>query len=56
VVAINGTGQCMPPCGRCREMLYQINHANLDAEILLEGGKVLRLGDLLPERWQELYE
>jgi cytidine deaminase len=25
VVAVNRVGEVMPPCGRCREMLWQLN-------------------------------
>ncbi len=56
LVAVSGDGKIMPPCGRCRELLYQIDRGNLETEILLEGGKSARLGDLLPERWQDLWK
>lgn len=56
LVALSGDGRLMPPCGRCRELLYQIDRANLDTEILLEGERSARLNDLLPDRWQELWE
>jgi cytidine deaminase len=53
LVAINTQGKLLPPCGRCRELLYQIDHGNLETKILLAGGKTVRLAELLPERWQE---
>ena len=40
----------VPPCGRCRELLYQLNHENLACEVLLPGG-VKTLAQLLPDRW-----
>ena len=49
LVAVGEDGP-MPPCGRCREFLYQIDKGNLDCEILLRD-KVVTLNDLLPERW-----
>jgi len=55
IVAVNGDGKLMPPCGRCRELLYQIDRGNLATEILLEGDQTVRLGDLLPQRWQDLW-
>lgn len=42
----------VPPCGRCREFLYQINHENLRCEILLKN-RVATLDELLPERWED---
>lgn len=51
VVAVHASG-VVAPCGRCREFMYQINHGNLDAEVLLRGG-VTTLRELLPHRWEE---
>ena len=56
VVALGGDGKFMPPCGRCRELLYQVNNDNLDAEILLSPDRSVTLSQLLPERWQELWD
>ena len=52
IVAVGSHGQIMPPCGRCREFLYQINHENLRCEILLKN-RVATLDELLPERWED---
>lgn len=51
VVAVHESG-VVAPCGRCREFMYQINHENLDAQVLLRGGAVT-LRELLPHRWDE---
>ncbi|RZQ65991.1 cytidine deaminase family protein [Amycolatopsis suaedae] len=40
----------LPPCGRCREFLYQIDDRNLDAQVVLGPDTVATLADLLPER------
>ena len=55
VVALSSDGRFMPPCGRCRELLYQVNNDNLDTEILLSPDRSVTLAELLPERWQELW-
>ncbi len=55
IIALSGDGKLMPSCGRCRELLYQIGHGNLETEIILEGKRSIRLRDLLLERWQELW-
>jgi cytidine deaminase len=39
----------LPPCGRCREFLRQVDPANLDAVVLLGNGRTLPLRELLPE-------
>lgn len=52
VAAVHEGGEIVAPCGRCREFLYQIDHGNLDAEVLLGSG-VVTLGQLLPHIWTE---
>lgn len=51
IVAVSVDAGIVPPCGRCREFMYQIDHANLMCEIMLED-KVVTLETLLPERWE----
>lgn len=51
LVAVNKYKRAIPPCGRCREFIYQINNENDKCEILLEDDKVVTLNDLLPDRW-----
>jgi len=53
VAAVTSDGVLLPPCGRCRELIYQVNPFNLAARILLDGGESYTLEDLLPRRWQE---
>ena len=38
----------LPPCGRCREFIRQVDPANLDTKVILGHGDVLPLRDLLP--------
>jgi cytidine deaminase len=45
----NGRLYVLPPCGRCREFLRQVDPANLDTLVLLGNGRALPLGELLPE-------
>jgi cytidine deaminase len=53
VVAITSDGEPIPPCGRCRELLYQIDRRNLQAQVILGSERTLLLEELLPVRWQE---
>ena len=41
----------LPPCGRCRELMAQINPENLDCQVILAEDRVVTLGSLLPEFW-----
>lgn len=51
LVAVGEDGAAIPPCGRCREFICQINDDNAGCEVLLTGGKISTVGDLLPHRW-----
>lgn len=51
IVAVSGSDGIVPPCGRCREFIFQINHNNIDCEIMLKD-KIVTLDYLLPDRWK----
>jgi cytidine deaminase len=38
----------LPPCGRCREFIRQIDEHNLDTDVVLAHAKVVKLRELLP--------
>jgi len=55
----NGNGKLyvLPPCGRCREFIRQIDEANLETEVILAKDKTVKLKDLLPyHEWPEPLE
>ncbi len=43
-----GRGHIVPPCGRCREFMFQIDERNLDTQVVLGIGRVEPLRGLLP--------
>ena len=53
IVAATTKGNVLPPCGRCREMLYQIDESNLDTEIIIGDKDKQLLRHLLPKNWQK---
>ena len=56
IVAVLGDGTILPPCGRCREFMRQIDGGNMDhTEVLLGRDKVVKLRDLLPHPWDEVF-
>lgn len=55
IVAVCGDGIILPPCGRCREFMYEIDEKNYDTEIILDKNRVAKLKDLLPEPWQKKF-
>ena len=50
IVAISGN-RILPPCGRCREMIAQVDIRNLDCRVIIEEDKVVTLRQLLPNHW-----
>ena len=51
LAAVDWNGKVVPPCGRCREFIYQVDPRNADTIIVLSGGREKTLRDLLPEHW-----
>jgi cytidine deaminase len=56
IVAITAEGSILPPCGRCREMLYQINALNLNTAVFISDNETKPLRDLLPFHWQDNFD
>ncbi len=48
IVAV-GKNSILSPCGRCRELMFQVNMQNLECEVILTEGSA-KLRDLLPHR------
>ncbi len=56
IVAVWGDGVVLPPCGRCREFMYQIDNTNLSNTVVILGeDRVVRLKDLLPHPYDEVW-
>jgi cytidine deaminase len=51
IVAVVEDGRPIPPCGRCREFMHQIHEQNINAEVIVEKNKSVKLKDLLPLPW-----
>jgi cytidine deaminase len=56
VVAISGDGKILPPCGRCRELMYEIDASNLaNTEVILGEARSVKLSELLPHPYHEVW-
>lgn len=55
LVGVTEDGQLIPPCGRCRELMYQLNRNNLKTKIIFNENQIHELSELLPHRWQEYW-
>lgn len=50
IVAVNRDGTVLSPCGRCRELLWQVDPRNAATWVVLGEGEGASLADLLPLR------
>jgi cytidine deaminase len=55
LVAVNLKKEIAPPCGRCRELIYQINRANAMTKIIINGRETVSLKELLPNHWLDIW-
>jgi len=53
MVAVNWDGKVLPPCGRCREFIHQLDDGNAETQVMVREGLVLPLRELLPHDWRE---
>lgn len=57
IVAIWGDGVVLPPCGRCREFMHQIDSSNLSTtEVVLSETCSVLLSELLPHPYSEVWQ
>jgi cytidine deaminase len=47
VIAVSKNG-IIPPCGRCRELIRQVNKSNINTLVIVSEEKVIPLSELLP--------
>ena len=45
----------IPPCWRCRELIFQTHKDNIDTEIIIWEDEKSTLKELLPNRWQDTF-
>ena len=41
------------PCGRCRELMVQVDGRNFDAQVALPNGRMATVRELLPNHWMK---
>jgi cytidine deaminase len=55
VVAVTEKMEILPPCGRCRELMAQVNRINLKAKVIVGQKKITTLSELLPYYWVDAF-
>ena len=51
IVSVN-VNSIIPPCGRCRELLFQVDNKNIHTKVYLSKEHYMTLDALLPNRWE----
>ena len=52
IVAVSADG-ILSPCGRCREMMIQVNRDNFNTDVIMPDGTTKKLKELLPDHWMQ---
>ena len=52
ILVIEKCGVNLTPCGRCVELLTQVDIRNRDAQVYTEDGQILLIKDLFPYDWK----
>ena len=52
IVAVDEDHGILAPCGRCRELLWQVSHRNADTRIILSTELSVPLAELLPQPYR----
>jgi cytidine deaminase len=50
IVAVERTGAMVAPCGRCRELMWQVDPRNRTTQVILGPNETVTLEQLLPRR------
>ena len=56
IVAVYEDGSILPPCGRCRELISQLDVYNENTIVAVDYEQEVRLKELLPERWDRKWD
>ncbi len=51
IVAVTAAEGIIAPCGRCRELLWQVHPFNRATRVIVAPGQVTTLAELLPQPW-----
>ena len=49
IVAVSDVGGILPPCGRCRELLWQVGSQGAGTRVIVSPSEVRTLVELLPQ-------
>ena len=53
IVAVDANRGVVAPCGRCRELMWQVSARNAATGVIVGADTVIPLGELLPRPWRD---
>lgn len=56
IIAVDQDGDVLPPCGRCRELISQLDYKNNETIVYITKERAVKLRILLPERWDQKWD
>lgn len=56
IVAVYEDGSILSPCGRCRELISQLDLDNENTVVAINNDQTVTLKELLPERWDKKWD
>lgn len=56
IVAVYEDGSVLPPCGRCRELILQLDIENENVVVAIDNDREVTLKELLPARWDKKWD
>ena len=56
IVAVYEDGSILSPCGRCRELISQLDLDNENTVVAIKNDQKVTLKELLPERWDKKWD
>ena len=51
IVSVYEGGKIIPPCGRCRELITEVDINNHETIVILDRYNDIKMSELLPMRW-----
>lgn len=51
IVAVYNKEKIIPPCGRCRELIAELDSDNINTKVILPDKSIVTLSELLPIKW-----
>ena len=56
IVSVYEDGSILSPCGRCRELISQLDLDNENTVVAINNDQKVTLKELLPERWDKKWD